>query len=186
MFGPELIAAYPNAKVILVERDVDTWYPSFEQALIRGQDSPEWFRHFLALVDQQAGRVQPVIWRGMMQGQFGAKDSAEWRKKAKDVYKKHNAEIREVLKDQPERLLVYRLGSGWGPLCEFLGRPIPDVDFPRVNETAEHDEMIKIFVVQVGQKFMLNILKALGAGILAIAAMRWWRRNARTLLGPSR
>lgn len=25
-FGPELIAAYPNAKVILTNRDVDSWY----------------------------------------------------------------------------------------------------------------------------------------------------------------
>ncbi|KAH6648017.1 P-loop containing nucleoside triphosphate hydrolase protein [Truncatella angustata] len=177
MFGPELIAAYPNAKVVLVERDADAWYPSFERALIRGQDLPAWFRHFLELADNTQKHVQPVIWRGMMQGQFGAKDSIEWRKKAKDVYKRHNAEIREVLKDQPERLLVYRLGSGWEPLCEFLGKPIPDVDFPRVNEKAQHDAMIKVFIVQQLQSFLLNMTKTGGAALVAVIAWRWWSQS---------
>ena len=36
----------------------------------------------------------------------------------------------------PERLLLYRLGSGWGPLCEFLGDKVPDGPFPRGNEGA--------------------------------------------------
>ncbi|KAH8196845.1 hypothetical protein TruAng_008986 [Truncatella angustata] len=177
MFGPELIAAYPNAKVVLVERDADAWYPSFERALIRGQDLPAWFRHFLELADNTQKHVQPVIWRGMMQGQFGAKDSIEWRKKAKDVYERHNAEIREVLKDQPERLLVYRLGSGWEPLCEFLGKPIPDVDFPRVNEKAQHDAMIKVFIVQQLQSFLLNMTKTGGAALVAVIAWRWWSQS---------
>ncbi|OIW26909.1 hypothetical protein CONLIGDRAFT_717105 [Coniochaeta ligniaria NRRL 30616] len=177
MFGPELIASYPAAKVVLVTRDPEAWYPSFERALIRGQDSPAWFRRFLALVDDQTSRVQPVIWRGMMQGQFGARDSVEWRRRAKAVYAAHNDEIRETLRDQPERLLEYRLGSGWGPLCDFLGKEVPDRDFPRVNETAQHDAMIRVFVMQVGQRFLLGLLKAAGVGLVAVAAWRWWRLN---------
>ena len=34
----------------------------------------------------------------------------------------------------PERLLVFEVREGWGPLCKFLGVPVPADPFPRVNE----------------------------------------------------
>ena len=33
----------------------------------------------------------------------------------------------------PERLLLYRVTQGWGPLCQFLGKPIPSEEFPHAN-----------------------------------------------------
>jgi hypothetical protein len=36
----------------------------------------------------------------------------------------------------PERLLVFDVGQGWAPLCEFLGTPIPERPFPESNERA--------------------------------------------------
>jgi hypothetical protein len=32
-----------------------------------------------------------------------------------------------------ERLLEWEIGDGWGPLCEFLGKPVPEVPFPHAN-----------------------------------------------------
>ena len=40
---------------------------------------------------------------------------------------------RHVPKDQ---LLVFEVKQGWAPLCKFLGVPIPDTPFPRVNDSA--------------------------------------------------
>jgi hypothetical protein len=39
-----------------------------------------------------------------------------------------------VPKDQ---LLIMNIteGDGWAPLCKFLGRPIPDVPFPKLNDS---------------------------------------------------
>lgn len=34
VFGPELVEAYPDSKVVLVERDVDAWYKSFNESVI--------------------------------------------------------------------------------------------------------------------------------------------------------
>ena len=34
-----------------------------------------------------------------------------------------------------EKLLEMEIGQGWGPLCEFLGCPVPDEPFPRVNDS---------------------------------------------------
>jgi hypothetical protein len=37
----------------------------------------------------------------------------------------------------PERLLVFEAKDGWQPLCEFLGVPVPDVPYPRVNSRED-------------------------------------------------
>jgi hypothetical protein len=43
--------------------------------------------------------------------------------------------VRETI--APERLLVFDVKEGWGPLCAFLDVPVPEHEpFPRANETA--------------------------------------------------
>ena len=37
----------------------------------------------------------------------------------------------------PERLLVWNVAEGWGPLCEFLELPVPEVPLPRINDRTE-------------------------------------------------
>ncbi len=37
----------------------------------------------------------------------------------------------------PERLLEYKLGSGWDTICEFLDVPIPASPFPRSKQRDE-------------------------------------------------
>jgi hypothetical protein len=36
-----------------------------------------------------------------------------------------------------DRLLVFKVSEGWGPLCAFLGVDKPDTIFPNVNDRAE-------------------------------------------------
>jgi len=35
-----------------------------------------------------------------------------------------------------DRLLVHNAKEGWKPICDFLGKPVPDCPYPRVNDTA--------------------------------------------------
>ena len=70
-----------------------------------------------------------IIWDRV----FGGK--MEDRAHVTNVFNEHNNEvIRQVPKD---RLLVFEAKSGWDPLCEFLGQPVPEVDYPRVNSTED-------------------------------------------------
>lgn len=39
----------------------------------------------------------------------------------------------------PERRLEYNIGDGWEPLCAFLGKEVPNVPFPRLNERKVHE-----------------------------------------------
>jgi len=51
------------------------------------------------------------------------------------VFKAHNAKVREVI--PADRLLVYHVSEGWGPLCAFLGVPEPAEPVPKVNSRDE-------------------------------------------------
>lgn len=44
----------------------------------------------------------------------------------------HYEHIRDIV--PPERLLEYKLGTGWGPLCQFLSKEEPQEEFPRLND----------------------------------------------------
>ena len=57
----------------------------------------------------------------------------------KDRYLQHNEMIRKMV--PRGKFLEYIVKVGWGPLCAFLGKPVPDVPFPRVNEKA-HLQMV--------------------------------------------
>ena len=36
-----------------------------------------------------------------------------------------------------DRLLVFDVAEGWGPLCDFLGVAAPDTPYPRENSTEQ-------------------------------------------------
>lgn len=46
----------------------------------------------------------------------------------------------------PERLLEFDVRQGWGPLCEFLGEPVPGGAFPHINDRVVVDVIVKVFV----------------------------------------
>ena len=123
------------------------------------------------------GKVQAVVdlW---LPGQFRATTAEECRANAREVYENHYSEIRRIT--PPGRLLEYKLGSGWQPLCSFLGRDVPDVPFPRVNESAMLERQLKIVGMKAIKRSLANVgfvagaLVALGAGVYwAVGRAAW-------------
>ena len=55
-----------------------------------------------------------------------------------DVYQRHNQAVRNGI--PASRLLVYEIGSGWEPLCAFLGCAVPDEPYPRSNTRKEFQD----------------------------------------------
>ena len=66
------------------------------------------------------------------------------QEKARRAYRDHYALVRRIT--PKGRLLEYKLGDGWGPLCEFLGKPVPYVPFPRVNDSEALQELLAIII----------------------------------------
>lgn len=134
LFAPHLIEAYPEAKVVLVTRDYDAWIRSVEEGIFSSFWS--WPAELsIVWLEPLLGSVAGTATRKMILGFFEARDVAEARRNARGVWERHHRRIMEMV--PPDRLLEYRLGEGWDPLCEFLGKPVPEKEeFPRVNDAA--------------------------------------------------
>ncbi len=70
---------------------------------------------------------------GFNESAFGAVQAGD--EEAMRFFKKWQEDV--IATVPPERLLVFEAKQGWEPLCDFLGLPVPDGPFPRVNDTAE-------------------------------------------------
>lgn len=129
-FFRELSAAYPEAKFVLTHRSPESWAASFSETiykLLAGRDqAPEDMRPWLDMatnVIDQSGFPAGLDVAGLMAG-----------------FTAHNEAVQEVI--PADRLLVYQVKEGWGPLCEFLGVPVPDEAFPRTNDRSEFWELV--------------------------------------------
>ncbi|RDA95683.1 hypothetical protein CP533_1251 [Ophiocordyceps camponoti-saundersi (nom. inval.)] len=131
LFARQLIEAYPEAHVILTIRDFDPWYKSID-GLVGLMWNPLAILTSRLIDPLLKTRVSATV-RKLLLGFFEAKDATEARRNARRIYDRHNREVRELVPE--DRLLVYRMGQGWEPLCTFLNKPLPDVDFPRINDS---------------------------------------------------
>ncbi len=121
------LKAFPDARVVLSERDPKRWYESVMNTIYpssveaREQGNPE----------QQpwVDMVFELIWDGTFHGRV--EDSEH----AIDVYLAHNEYVKRQVPS--DRLLVFEASQGWEPLCTFLECPVPDEPYPRVNTTEQ-------------------------------------------------
>ena len=167
-FGEDLIAAYPEAKVVLVEREIEAWFCSFDATII----ASFWDRTMNLVADIDpflVGALRACHGR-WVRGWMGARSKEEMREKARETYTAHYALIRRVT--PKERLLEYKLGDGWEPLCQFLGKPMPDVPFPNVNDSDAIREMLAIMM----WKGLWNMAKRIFLFCLpcAVGVLGWW------------
>ena len=120
----ELMAFYPQAKVVLTYRTADSWWKSFEQTILKGiQRSTEPESLGLAL-------VRDKVFSGR------ADDRALAIARYEDNVKAVKATV------AAERLLVHSLGDGWEPLCAHLGVPVPAQPYPSRNSASDFQNAI--------------------------------------------
>ena len=75
--------------------------------------------------------IDRLLWQG--KGTF-ASGHAEPQQLI-EAMNRHNDEVKRTV--PPERLLVWSVTEGWGPLCEFLELPVPEEPFPHINDRKE-------------------------------------------------
>ena len=112
----ELIALYPEARVILTARPADSWWTSYAQTIlpsITSNPDPDSLVHTLIEAQTLQGRPDD-------------------RAHVIALYDAHVAEV--IAEVPPHRLLVHNLGDGWAPLCAHLGVPVPDIPYPNRNQ----------------------------------------------------
>lgn len=153
-FYKEMMAAFPDAKVLLSVRDPERWYDSCIETIhaVVHTWPTSWFGPYIPRFKHVHRVSVKLIWEQMFEGRFLDRAFAIQR------FKEHNEEvIRHV---PPDRLLVFDVKQGWAPLCEFFGLPIPSTPFPHLNDTAEFKSVIR--KMQLGQ---IAALAALAGGL---------------------
>ncbi|RYO74621.1 hypothetical protein DL764_010774 [Monosporascus ibericus] len=154
----ELIQAYPDAQVILWERDIDRWYESFDRSIITAFYTG-WANFVRKYFAPFSDYYWPIMHYHRNAGWLRARTAEEMRANAKRVYREHNATVRKMVR--PDKLLEYRMGDGWQPICEFLGCPVPKEPFPHLNDGKSLDGVRKKLVRDVVFSALWNILKHL-------------------------
>lgn len=139
-FYQELMARYPDAKVILSVRDPDAWYKSMTDTVFRISQR----RFPMSLVPRLVPRLgrfvrmaNTLIWKNTFKNRFTDKPYAL------SVFNDHIAEVKRVV--PAEKLLVYEVKQGWEPLCAFLEVPVPEGPFPRLNDSAAFNQQVGPF-----------------------------------------
>jgi Sulfotransferase domain len=127
-FWRPLAEANPEALVLLSVRDsADAWWKSANDTI------------FTALRRRMGSDDDDLGWQAeFFESRIGvfADEVA-----AKAMYEEHNANVRAAT--PVDRLLEYRLGSGWEPLCDAVHLPVPDEPFPHANTTEDFHKMVE-------------------------------------------
>jgi hypothetical protein len=123
-FWRELGAYYPDAKILLTVRSPESWYASMANTILK--------------VLQTSTDPDSLGVRLIGQEVFGGRLDDPGHAMA--VFERNTAEVQAAFTD--ERLLTYRLGDGWEPLCRFLGKPVPATPFPRSNAAEDFHSMM--------------------------------------------
>ena len=121
-FWRELAEHYPRAKVVLTVRDPDSWFDSVSETIFS-----EGMQRSLA------GSPTGDMMQGVIFDAFG--DRVRDRAFMTEWFVRRNQSVIDAL--PPERLLVFSPKEGWEPLCGFLGVPVPNEPFPRINSRDE-------------------------------------------------
>ncbi|KAF2127620.1 hypothetical protein P153DRAFT_343834 [Dothidotthia symphoricarpi CBS 119687] len=134
MFAKELIEAYPEAKVILTNRKYKDWEHSMRESI---WCLDEWHLFILCRI-LNITQMAPLI--RLVHSLFEVHNGNNYGDPvARAAYEKHyntvrslvaSSQLLEIDSDDSES----GWESGWEPLCEFLGKEVPDEEFPRFNE----------------------------------------------------
>jgi hypothetical protein len=116
----ELMDFYPDAKVLHTVRDPDKWFDS-TQATIFNPERP-------------VPSEEPMLSFFNHLSRFYGGDMHD-RAFMTDFFRRHTEKV--IAGVPKDRLLVFEVAQGWGPLCEFLGVPTPDTPYPRENSTEQ-------------------------------------------------
>ena len=102
----------------------------------------------------------------MILGKDGAFKGAKTDEERKNSFNDWNQSVIDYVPS--ERLLVYQVKDGWGPLCKFLDKPEPSLPFFFKNKTKNMGHMsrfINFVLIIIITTVVLMILSSIFFGI---------------------
>ncbi|XP_002121160.2 uncharacterized protein LOC100182176 [Ciona intestinalis] len=171
----EILHAYPDAKVLHMERASDEdWGKSFRKQIgaIRGN----MLMRFLVTLSP-TGRKLRQFFNACLRCQASTVQFSPFYEPPINVplarlrYREHNANVRRAVPE--DKILYFSHSDGWEPLCKFLGVPVPSKPYPHRNKGGEIvEEIVSESYVFVQIKKEVRI--ALSLLVLAIALLSYF------------
>lgn len=118
-FAVELSEIYPDALILLSVRDFESWWKSASTTIFPSSQRAE------------------GEWKEMVSALFGNKftDQLDQKEACREAFERHYEHVRTNI--PASRVLEWRPGDGWEPICQALAIPVPDEVFPHRNTTEE-------------------------------------------------
>jgi hypothetical protein len=178
LFGVELAEAYPEAKVLVLNRDREAWYKSCKNTVFAVKEKTSIAQLIFYLLDWRViGQAMLCVIR-MWENALGPKEFEE--SNVKNFFNTYYEDIRRNI--PIERRLEYKVQDGWEPLCQFLGISVPVAEdqsqkktaiaFPRINDSEAFD----IMITSIEKDCRLRVYKKLlvACSVVGNLALVWW------------
>lgn len=126
----ELLAQFPDARVILTVRDREQWFDDINAGDYAAfKADPRWL-FWVSPVKRVMRKLEDLL---ILERKY--RHRLHDKQYALRVFEQHAQEVKSVV--PADRLLIFDVRQGWGPLCGFLGVPVPEHrPFPRLNDIA--------------------------------------------------
>jgi hypothetical protein len=85
------------------------------------------------------------------------------------TYNRHMEMLKQIV--PPERLMFFSVKDGWEPLCKAIGKEVPNVPFPNLNDGKAIDALAEKMVKKGLARWAL-ILITIGVGVVSLLMMR--------------
>jgi hypothetical protein len=144
-FAPELMDMYPDAPVVLNQRQsARAWADSSSGSHSFFGNPLYLWTCYLWKTDRLHYRIHRRAYE-IAEERFGTENlfTAEF-------YEAHNGWVRREAAKRGRPVLEWTPADGWGPLCEFLGKEAPKDGrpFPHLNDAAAMDTVKRILVAR--------------------------------------
>jgi Sulfotransferase domain len=142
-FYRELMEFYPEAKLVLSTRDPDEWEKSMRDTVWGTYFGGTLISHLSyarTIVDPQWDAYISMMKRMLWEDRGTFVGTHEKPGQLADGLVRFHEEVQSTV--PADRLLVWSVGEGWEPLCDFLGAEVPDAPFPRLNDSKQYIERV--------------------------------------------
>jgi len=172
LFYQTFMKLNPNAKVILTVRDsAESWATSARNTIFNCNNTsgliPSHIKRLLYVLFKPP-QIQ-LVHKIMADKKFHGVDPNDPKTDLARMYTDWNNRVIETV--PAEQLLIFNVKEGWKPLCDFLGVPVPDTPFPRVNSTANFKEMMGVRIKKRMGDFLLKCLLVVAIGSGAVVML---------------
>ena len=121
LLAEDLLAAYPEAKVIITTRDPDVWVESWDSSVVY---THKWWRKWWWILPLCGGKERDFRRNAELSLHAWSYGNPFDRVEQRKIYVHHNERIRKLVPE--DGLLDIDANAEWKPLCQFLAKEVPE------------------------------------------------------------